>query len=417
MAEGKRRDISGEDEKDTADVPLSAEETKLMKQYEAGKEVEEKIETEAMHIDESEKYAWYKENTYDIHPELGLVWKDYTQISRQRKIVFNLLKQIGVNLMKGRSIMTVSLPVTIMEPMTMLQRLANVFAYLPAYSERLMVEDPLEKMKRYIGFSIACLHVSLQQKKPFNPVWGETFEGYLGNENCKVYCEQTTHHPPVSNIMIDCPAVTLYATHRVEARTYPNSIKVASLGRQRLIFKDSKRTEYVVKRNPEANIGGLVIGKRQVKYENVLILKDKTNGLYVQAQFNPDKQGFFERVFSKTVAKRSDFFKGFITRNKALAHDFTRKAFYSKDMLSYFEGHWLEYVLIDGEIYWQLGNELPAKLISRPDHLESDSCCRPDLQALMTGDEKTAQIKKDELEDIQRRDRKLREPFDKARKK
>jgi hypothetical protein len=304
-----------------------------------------------------------------------------------------------------------------MEPFTMLQRLALVYSYLPAFNERFATKDPLERMKHYIGFSTACLHISLQQKKPFNPIWGETYQGYIGDERFKVYCEQTCHHPPVCSIILDTPVLTLTATHKVEARTYPNSVRVKSLGKQKIVFKDEAKTTYILKINPDVYITGLVLGKREVRYENVIEIKDKTNKLYVQARFNPEKQGFFEKMFSKTKATRSDFFKGFITKNKELLKDTSRKAFYSKDMISYFEGQWLEYVIIDGDTYWELGREMPSKLISAPNHLESDSVNRPDLQLLLKGDEAGGQKMKDELEDIQRKDRKLREPYDKLNKK
>ena len=415
MAEGKKNGEEGEDDKGE-DVPLSADEVKLMKQMESGKEVEDKLIKEGIHISDV-KYKWYIDNLYDIDPKTGLVWKDYEQISRQRKVVFYLLKQIGVNLLKGKSIMNVSLPVTIMEPQTMLQRLAKVYSYLPAFADRFQEKDPLERMKNYVGFSISCLHSSLQQKKPLNPVWGETFQGYLGDPRFQVCCEQTSHHPPASNIMIDTPWYTVYATHKVEARTYPNTVRVKSLGQQSVVFKDEQHTTYKVRVNPEVFIGGLMMGKRVIAYENFMEIKDVTNKLYMQARFNPEKQGFFDKIFSKTTATRSDYFKGFITKNKKLLKDTSRKAFYSKEMLSYFEGQWLEQVIIDGDCYWQLGREQPVALIGAAQPLESDSTHRPDLQFLAQENEAEAQRKKDELEEMQRRDRKLREPFGKKHAK
>ncbi len=406
-----------DEEQEFVEKPLSAEEQKLMKQLVAGKEVEDKLVQEDMHISLADsKYEWYLANKYDIDPKLGLIWKDYDQISKQKKVVFYLLKQIGFNLLRGKSIMSVSLPVTIMEPLTMLQRLSNVYSYLPAFSDRMQSPDPLEKFKAYIGFSIAALHISLQQRKPLNPVWGETFQGYLGDPHFTICCEQTSHHPPFAQILVDTPWYTIYARHQVEARTYPNTLRVTAVGKLRVVFKDEKHTTYLVTESPQAHISGLVVGQRVVLYEGSMEIMDVTNGIYMQARFNTEKQGFFERIFSKTKATRSDYFKGFITKNKELLKDTSRKAFYSKDIVTYFEGQWLENLVMDGEYYWQLGRENASKVISAPDHLESDSVNRKDLQVLARGDEAEAQKCKDEIEEVQRRDRKLREPFQKLRK-
>jgi hypothetical protein len=36
----------------------------------------------------------------------------------------------------------------------------------------------------------------ISMEKPFNPIIGETYQGYI--DNCPVYLEQISHHPPIS---------------------------------------------------------------------------------------------------------------------------------------------------------------------------------------------------------------------------
>lgn len=36
---------------------------------------------------------------------------------------------------------------------------------------------------------------SLSMEKPFNPILGETYQGFV--DGCPVYVEQISHHPPV----------------------------------------------------------------------------------------------------------------------------------------------------------------------------------------------------------------------------
>lgn len=416
MTESKDRMNLIEEDK-TANVPLSAEELKIMKQLEAGHEIEDKTAHEEIRIS-GDKYKWFLENLYDIDPKLGLVWKNYDQISKQRKTVFHLLKEMGSNLLKGKSIMSVSLPINIMEPKTMLQRLAEIYSYLPCYAEKIYKEkDPIDRMKWYLAYSIAALYGNLEQKKPLNPVWGETYQGYLGSKEYKVYCEQVSHHPPITQITIDCPYLTLHGTHYVEASTYPNSIKVKSIGKHVITLKDEQKTTIILKKRPNVQVEGLVVGKRTMAYIDILEIEDPLNKVYAQARFNADKQGFFEKIFNKTKATRPDFFKGFITMNKELLNDTSKKAFYSKDMISYFEGQWLEYLIIDGEHFWDLGKELPANLIPAENPLKSDSRFRVDLNLLVDKNLEKAQKEKNDLEDIQRNDRKLRADFIKRTKK
>ena len=56
-----------------------------------------------------------------IAKEDGLIYKDDKVISEQSKVLAYLIKKIGRNLLKGESIMNISLPVTIFDTRTLLQ--------------------------------------------------------------------------------------------------------------------------------------------------------------------------------------------------------------------------------------------------------------------------------------------------------
>lgn len=365
-----------------------------------------------------EKYKWFINNLYDIDPVKGLVWKDYEQISRQRKIVFQLLKTIGSNILKGKSVMNVSLPITVMEPQTMHHRVAATYGYLPVFAEKIVKEsDPIEKMKHYLAFSVASLYGNLQQYKPLNPIWGETYQGYLGSPETKIYGEQVSHHPPITQITIVSPLFTVDAAHHIEASTYPTCVKIYSKGKHRVTFNDEQKTTYFLEERPEGHIDGAVFGQRTMHYIGFMQIKDETNNLYAQARFNPEKQGMLEKLFNKTKPTRADFFKGMITKNKELLKDTSRKAFYSKDMISYFEGEWLEYLIVDGDHYWELGRENPVEIAPAAETLPSDSALREDIMPLAKKDYEQAQKAKENLEDLQRKDRKLRVEYKKAAKK
>lgn len=45
-------------------------------------------------------------------------------------------------------------------------------------------------------------------QKPFNPILGETFQGYL--QGIPIYYEQISHHPPISSYLMKCKEYTMY---------------------------------------------------------------------------------------------------------------------------------------------------------------------------------------------------------------
>ena len=85
--------------------------------------------------------------------------------------------------------------------------------------------------------------------------------------------------------------------------------------------------------------------------------------------------------------------------------------------MSEIEGYWPCYISIDGARYWDIDEFRPYKL-QRPDTLlPSDSRYRHDYIQLLRGNEDASQRVKEELEENQRRDRKLRADAVKAAKK
>jgi hypothetical protein len=53
--------------------------------------------------------------------EAGLIFRDNLMIAKQDKVIGYLVKKIGSNLLKGRSVMNISLPVSIFDKRTLLQ--------------------------------------------------------------------------------------------------------------------------------------------------------------------------------------------------------------------------------------------------------------------------------------------------------
>lgn len=129
----------------------------------------------------------------------GLVLKDQEMINRMNKAVGWLLKRIGSTILKGQSIMNISLPVFIFDKRSMLQVYAYVLRLAPLYFEKAFyIKDPLERLKCITTFFLTQLHIACIQSKPFSPIIGETYQTKIGNFN--LYLEQTVSKPLTANI-------------------------------------------------------------------------------------------------------------------------------------------------------------------------------------------------------------------------
>ena len=88
------------------------------------------------------------------------------------------MKIIGKKILNGEfNLTTVSFPITVMIPKTILQTLSSSIFQMPIYLNLAGEQnDPLERMKYIITSTISCFHNSSVFLKPLNPILGETYE-------------------------------------------------------------------------------------------------------------------------------------------------------------------------------------------------------------------------------------------------
>ena len=77
----------------------------------------------------------------------------------------------------GKDIVNINLPVRIFEKRSALERLTDLWVTAPIFLKRAVSarDNHLERFKQVITFVISGLHQVANQKKPFNPIIGETF--------------------------------------------------------------------------------------------------------------------------------------------------------------------------------------------------------------------------------------------------
>ncbi len=82
--------------------------------------------------------------------------------------------------MEGKHVVGVSLPVRIFEPRSTLERMVDSWGTAPVFlSQAAATADPIERLKNVICFCVSGLHYGTRQLKPFNPILGETYQGYF----------------------------------------------------------------------------------------------------------------------------------------------------------------------------------------------------------------------------------------------
>jgi hypothetical protein len=108
----------------------------------------------------------------------GIDFKYKKTMKLIRSIGIDLLKEIGKKLLSGQfNLTTVSFPIKVMIPITVLQHICNGHFNYPLYLNLAYISgDYLERLKLVIVATLSSWYKSSVMLKPLNPVLGETYD-------------------------------------------------------------------------------------------------------------------------------------------------------------------------------------------------------------------------------------------------
>lgn len=327
------------------------------------------------------------------HTKGGINYINKENISLLRSSATDLIGQIGRKILTGDfNLTTVSVPIKVMSPVTILQAIALSYYQIPYYMSKAVTENEIEKLKNTIISIISPFYCSCFFLKPLNSILGETYE-MLFEDGSKGYFEQSSHHPPISHFQIygydKSYHLTGYSNFTSSAGF--NSLSLYNNGKRKISFSDGTEFEF---------------GFFKESFKNTLFgdVKFETKGvvLFRQTKSKDGKEGKDGLLSCKVSIgqskdKPNDYIYGEIMLNNKV--------------ISVLSGSFMSHIDFDNVRYWDIRTEYPVYIIEKAKTLPSCSSLRPDRILLEERNLEMGQKKKEELENLQRHDRKMREKY------
>lgn len=264
--------------------------------------------------------------------------------------------------------------------------------------------DPIERMKYICTYILSGLHRSVyasKSKPPFNSVLGETYQA-KNDDGCMIYMEQTVHHPPTLNYQLIAPNKIFEISGFGEVKVQIEGInKVNGWREGKNILKMDDGSIYYYN-NLKARVNGVIMGERVYNFYDNLIIEDTINDLKCVVSFQPEiNKGMMSMFRSTTEEIQYDEANIEISKiNKE-----------TKEEQSLIKGYgsWIGQIYFEDKCYWSVLDEQQSWNRNDLNIIPSDGKLREDLNYILTGDIDNAQKEKERIEDIQRKDQKLRE--------
>jgi len=311
--------------------------------------------------------------------------KELTSLIRSQGV--QIIKDIGKKLLSGDfNLTTVSFPIKVMLPLTILQTIAKSYFQFPIYMNLAsLTPDPLERFKYVIVATMSCFHKSSHFLKPMNPLLGETYE-MLWEDGSKIYLEQTSHHPPISHFYMIGPTKNYkyYGHGNFSAGAGFNSVKISNKGKRVIEFADGGKIQFTFC-NEEYN--NSFFGTIRQESVGEINFKDVVHGFELTIKLGSVKK------------KTSDWFQGEVKLKNIV--------------VSKILGSYLSFIEFNNIRYWYIIQNIDIKSIEVEKQLLSSSLFREDRILLGLDKVDAAQKMKEKIEEQQRTDRKLRQKVEK----
>lgn len=200
--------------------------------------------------------------------------------------VWNFLyKNIGKDLSK------VSMPVTLNEPLNMLQRMCEELEYSELLDKAAGLEDPGDRMVLVAAFAVSAYASSIYRAahKPFNPLLGETYECIREDKGFRFVAEQVSHHPPVSACYAKSYNFIFWQDVRIKTKFWGRSLEFQPTGKVHLAlreFMDTGSEDHYEWNKVTTCVHNLFGGgQRWVDQYGEMIIRNTTNGLMCKLSF------------------------------------------------------------------------------------------------------------------------------------
>lgn len=138
----------------------------------------------------------------------------------------------------GKDLSTISMPVSANEPMSLLQRAAEVLEYSNLLDQATQSKDPIERLIYVTAFAVSSLSSNRVRersiRKPFNPMLGETYELVREDRGFRFIAEKVSHRPVQLAYQADSKEWSISQSPMPSQKFWGKSAEITTEGRVRI---------------------------------------------------------------------------------------------------------------------------------------------------------------------------------------
>lgn len=185
------------------------------------------------------------------------------------------------------------MPMGLNEPVGALQRLCEELEYAELLDRAAAETDPLERLVHVAAFAMSAYASGRARadRKPFNPMLGETFEWTDATRDIRFVAEKVSHRPLILACHASAPAWEWWQEQRAKTKFWGKSVEYIPAGSVNVRFADGQHLRWSKVVSCLRNVLG---AKKWIEHYGEMIIEDVMQpGLQATLSFKSTGSAFF----------------------------------------------------------------------------------------------------------------------------
>ncbi|KAL9547865.1 hypothetical protein MBANPS3_005961 [Mucor bainieri] len=221
----------------------------------------------------------------------------------------------------GKDLSTISMPISLNEPINLLQRLCEELEYTELLDKAATLSSSMDRLMYVAAFAISGYAATQYRigRKPFNPLMSETYECIRPDRGFRFLAEKVSHYPNVMACVAESKTFTYRQTYLGKTKFWGKSLELITEGQTHITLHQD---EYTYSR-PSSWLRNLVTGTKYLEHIGEMKVQNHATGEYAVITFKEAAAGstsFFSSASNSSANRNNVAAKFYDCRGSLIRH-------------------------------------------------------------------------------------------------
>jgi hypothetical protein len=191
----------------------------------------------------------------------------------------------------GKDLSTIAMPISMNEPLNMLQRACEELEYCDLLAKASTCTDALERLMYVTAFSIStyCSTQFRTGRKPFNPMMTETYENIRPDLGFRFVSEKVSHNPLIIAAHAEAKEFKYWQSTEIKSKFWGKSMEFMTQGTFHVTL--AGHDDHFTFFKPSSWMKNMIAGEKYLEHAGECKVTNKTTGDYAVVTFKEGTGG------------------------------------------------------------------------------------------------------------------------------